>query len=427
VAQMPFLSQEALDGLGSYAYSGVDKSVLSRFVLNPFWTQFVKLWPLWVAPNTITLTGLSLVLVNVLSLFYFDPSYVGSLSGTPRSVYFCWAICLFLYQTLDAIDGKQARRTNMAGPLGEMFDHGCDALNTTFEVILVGHAMNLGRSWWTIAALGFSLATFYLTTWEEYHTKRLFLGVISGPVEGILMIVLVFIITGLYGPQFWDQHALRLIAVDPDRLPKALRFLSLIKLNKLFLIASGAGLLYNIVTSCANVIGEQRTRNRSFLAPLLRLVPFLLSTALHLLWLLAPFSGPSPIVSSPLILPFMISWGLQFAHQVGRLILAHVTNQPFPIWDPMWIWLAIAAVDINSLAILGREPHLQKSISDIRIAVYITLVVSFLMYARFVVSVITDITNHLGIACFTVRKRDKNGQWAEAKVVDRQKKPLRLD
>lgn len=42
-----------------------------------------------------------------------------------------WAICLFAYQSLDSIDGKQARRTGMAGPLGELFDHGCDALNTT--------------------------------------------------------------------------------------------------------------------------------------------------------------------------------------------------------------------------------------------------------------------------------------------------------
>lgn len=53
-----------------------------------------------------------------------------------------WAAGLFMYQSLDAIDGyvsfptfrqcliltmrrrKQARRTKMAGPLGEMFDHG---------------------------------------------------------------------------------------------------------------------------------------------------------------------------------------------------------------------------------------------------------------------------------------------------------------
>jgi hypothetical protein len=31
---------------------------------------------------------------------------------------------------------KQARRTGMAGPLGQMFDHGCDALNTTVRTSL---------------------------------------------------------------------------------------------------------------------------------------------------------------------------------------------------------------------------------------------------------------------------------------------------
>ena len=35
-----------------------------------------------------------------------------------------WAIGLWMYQSLDAIDGKQARRTGTSGPLGEMFDHG---------------------------------------------------------------------------------------------------------------------------------------------------------------------------------------------------------------------------------------------------------------------------------------------------------------
>jgi ethanolaminephosphotransferase len=30
----------------------------------------------------------------------------------------------FIYQSFDAIDGKQARRTGTSGPLGELFDHG---------------------------------------------------------------------------------------------------------------------------------------------------------------------------------------------------------------------------------------------------------------------------------------------------------------
>ncbi len=40
------------------------------------------------------------------------------------------AFGLFVYQSLDAIDGKQARRTNSSTPLGELFDHGCDAVST---------------------------------------------------------------------------------------------------------------------------------------------------------------------------------------------------------------------------------------------------------------------------------------------------------
>jgi ethanolaminephosphotransferase len=49
----------------------------------------------------------------------------------PQWLFFTFAIGLFVYQSLDAIDGKQARRTGTSGPLGELFDHGCDALNTT--------------------------------------------------------------------------------------------------------------------------------------------------------------------------------------------------------------------------------------------------------------------------------------------------------
>ena len=39
---------------------------------------------------------------------------------------------LNLEQTLDAVDGKQARRTGSQSPLGELFDHGCDSLSTIF-------------------------------------------------------------------------------------------------------------------------------------------------------------------------------------------------------------------------------------------------------------------------------------------------------
>lgn len=44
-----------------------------------------------------------------------------------------------------------------------------------------------------------ALCSFYLTTWEEYHTGVLFLGYFNGPVEGILMITLFYFVTSVYG------------------------------------------------------------------------------------------------------------------------------------------------------------------------------------------------------------------------------------
>ncbi|KAG8842594.1 hypothetical protein FRC20_004333, partial [Serendipita sp. 405] len=131
---MGYISRNALAKLREYKYSGVDRSITSRLFLNKYWTWLVTLIPTTVAPNTVTLTGLSLVGLNFLTLLYYDPLYLSEKSGAtgpPDWMYWVWGVSLFLYQSLDAIDGKQARRTGMAGPLGEMFDHGCDAINTT--------------------------------------------------------------------------------------------------------------------------------------------------------------------------------------------------------------------------------------------------------------------------------------------------------
>jgi ethanolaminephosphotransferase len=65
--------------------------------------------------------------------------------------------------------------------------------------LLANRTLGLGRSWWTVASQIATLANFYLTTWEEYHTGVLFLGYFSGPVEGILMIVVIYFITGFFG------------------------------------------------------------------------------------------------------------------------------------------------------------------------------------------------------------------------------------
>ncbi|KAH9964108.1 Choline/ethanolaminephosphotransferase [Russula dissimulans] len=412
---MAYIPHHALSGLRNYSYKGVDKSLLSNYVLNPFWTWFVTLWPEWVAPNMITLSGLTIVLLNFATLWFYDPTYLGEkggATGPPHWVYFTWAAGLFLYQTLDAIDGKQARRTGMSGPLGEMFDHGCDALNTTLGVILTCHALNLGRSWWTVTSQVGTLANFYLTTWEEYHTGQLYLGVFSGPVEGILMIVTIFMITGFMGPTFWDQNVLTLTRLE--NIEWIASHVPNIGINVCFMIFSIVALAFNIVTSYINVLHARRASRGSVLKPLLYLLPFPASVLLHLAWLNQPSLQNPDIMNSPAFVPFLCAWGLQFAHVVGRMIIAHVTSQPFPVWDPMYIWTIVGAVDANMPMLFDRPPLIQYSPENTAKFVYVVLTVAVVTYARFVALVVSDITNYLGIACLTVKKRDANGVWRSA-------------
>ncbi|KAI0319538.1 Choline/ethanolaminephosphotransferase [Amylostereum chailletii] len=433
---MGYIPQHALANLKNYKYKGVDKSLLSNYVLNPFWNWFVTLWPTSVAPNTITLSGLAIVVFNFATMVYYDPTYLAHKEGStgpPNWIYFTWGIGLFLYQSFDAIDGKQARRTGMAGPLGEMFDHGtssflvkvvwlpmtrpvdagCDAINTTLEVVLASHALNLGRSWWTVASQIATLANFYLTTWEEYHTGTLYLGVFSGPVEGILMIVAIYMITGFYGPAFWDQKfltftGLEKIEVIASRVPN-------VGLNETFMVFASLALAFNIMSSYFNVFKACRSSGKSVLKPLLYLLPFPASALLQVLWMNHPKLTNSDILHSPAFVPFLCSWGLLFAHQVGRMILAHVTSEPFPWWDSLWLWSILGAVDANLPWLIGRAPVIQHSPETTERFVYVTLFIAALSYGRFVVLVINDITNYLGIACMTVRKKDSRGVWRDAK------------
>ena len=281
-----------------------------------------------------------------------------------------------------------------------------------------------------------TLANFYLTTWEEYHTGQLFLSYVSGPVEGILMIITIYIVTGIFGkfpphfcfhaidprfpgPTVWENRIWTITKLE--HLPVIAKLPNL-PLNESFMVFGGFGLAFNILASYNNVRTARRKaslltssinpNNARFTTyPLLLLLPFLFTVLVQVAWLSHPEFNNSYILHSAAFVPFLCAWGLQFAHQVGRMILAHVTSTPFPVWDWIWVWSSLAAFDANMPRLFGRAPFLQTSIRNTTIVVWVTFLISFFAYARFCTLVIKDITEYLGIACFTVKKRDKMGVW----------------
>jgi hypothetical protein len=75
---------------------------------------------------------------------------------------------------------------------------------------------------------------------------------------------------------------------------------------------------------------------------------------------------------------------------------------------------SLCAKLISDFSSPPRAPFIQKSSRNTTIFVWVTLVVSFVAYARFVSLVIYEITNYLGIACFRVMKKDADGVWKDA-------------
>ena len=82
-------------------------------VFNYYWEWVVRLVPTWMAPNLLTFIGWVLVLLSYLVMLPYDYTLHHTL---PSWCFYFAAACIWAYSTLDAIDGKQARRTKSSSP-----------------------------------------------------------------------------------------------------------------------------------------------------------------------------------------------------------------------------------------------------------------------------------------------------------------------
>lgn len=117
-----------------------------------------------------------------------------------------FGICVFVYYTIDNVDGKQARRTKSSTPLGMCMDHGCDVLGVSFitlgvsRMVLVDDNITLLFTA-QIAVLG----TFWLSVWAQYHSQGvLLLGKFNAVDDGIPAVAFMGISSYIFGQQIWD-------------------------------------------------------------------------------------------------------------------------------------------------------------------------------------------------------------------------------
>jgi ethanolaminephosphotransferase len=145
----------------------------------------------------------------------------------PRWLYFWNALALFIYYTLDCMDGKQARRTNSSSPLGQLFDHGVDALGNVSHVQVIQCIVQVPPT--LLVTLQCSLQTaFFQAQWEEYYTGRLPHATGNvGVTEVTYGMALWSFLTGVFGRDIYERRLVVLEEFNHWLLPSHVQSLLL--------------------------------------------------------------------------------------------------------------------------------------------------------------------------------------------------------
>ncbi|CAH0475531.1 unnamed protein product [Peronospora belbahrii] len=373
-----YVSQEGSEKLRTYEYHGADNSLVYKHVLMPMNNFLINLLPLWLAPNLITLIGLIIVGVTHMLFASLCPMLEGD---APWWAMVAAAAALFAYQTLDNLDGKQARRTNSSSPLGLLFDHGCDALNVSVGTMTMASILQMGATWKT---LGFVLSghfVFIFATWEEYYSGTLELPIVNGPTEGILIGIALKLFTSFVGVDFWNQEL-----VDG------------VQNNSLFVIVAMITSFFTLLVNMRNALHAVRLNQDSVLVAFTRLLPFVVLNTLAGLWALY---SPSDIFSTH---PRMFLWmlGLLNSKLVLHLMLAHLCGEEYHPYRKTLVPLFYVAAHCAFCMLEGIYDAINEELI-MREFFFLSLAA----YVHVAISVVWEVKNVLGVSVFTIPDNPK--------------------
>lgn len=225
--------------------------------------------------------------------------------------------------------------------------------------------------------------TFYVQTWDEYYTQVLTLGIISGPVEGVLTLCTVFGFTAyMGGGSFWHRPMLETIGVPKfEAVPQQLYEMPF---TQWYLIYGAILLFFATGSSIVNVMQVRKQRGQDPITPLYGLLPLVAA------WTLVPaYLYLQPVILENHLVPFILYISLINAYSVGRMITAHLVKGNFPYHNVLLVPLAFGVVD-SVAPLVGLWSSLLSNESAHVAFVYVCLGLAVGVYGSFIVSCILD-------------------------------------
>ncbi|XP_050326081.1 cholinephosphotransferase 1 isoform X2 [Bactrocera neohumeralis] len=370
------LSAQQLKKLSEHKYSCTSSSLLDPW-LQPWWNWLVSMTPLWLAPNLITIIGLIVNIVTTLILVSYSPD---GKSAPPGWASLLCAFGLFVYQSLDSIDGKQARRTNTQSPLGELFDHGCDSISTVFVALSACISCQLGQyPNWLFFQCFCAIGLFYCAHWQTYVSGTLRFGKID-VTEAQFTIMAIHIISAVFGSDVW-QARLPLLGCEA-------RVLSLYLILGIYIL---------FVCRYARVImTEGCGKNGSSVAGTSVLSPSIPLTMVILPALIIAQKSPQNIFTEHASL-YILAFGMVAAKVTNKLVIAHMTKAEMEYLD--WSQLGPALLFFNQ--------YFNCVVPEIWL-LWFSLFWGTQDLIRYCSKVCLEICNHLHINLFTIPYAGKN-------------------
>ncbi|CAH8829405.1 unnamed protein product [Trichobilharzia szidati] len=312
------LSKDQLNRLLEHKYHCEGGSICDS-IFKDFWLKSSLYVPTYIAPNTLTLIGLLANLFSICLLLIYGAGPITSL---------LFAVCVFIYQTLDALDGLHARRTGSSSQLGELFDHGCDAISTC--ILPIGYFITIGFNDWPVLMFiqYFCIQSlFYLAHWRCYVT-----GILSfdrvGVTEGLVIGMVTSMITSIFGSSFWSIK-------DP---------IFSIEFRVIQFLAFSAFMLLIIVQFGGTISKGGCGKYGATIANTSILFPFCpLAFSVGLAVVVAVNSPINLYHQSPFI--FLLTFGFIVVKVSQRLVIAHMTKSSINLFDTVMFGAALLLVN----------------------------------------------------------------------------------
>lgn len=204
-------------------------------------------------------------------------------------------------------------------------------------------------------------------------------------------------ISGIYGPEVWSTPITTFIPALANSLDAktTLRDLWVPIILGSFCVAHLPACVYNVY--------DARKARGQPLAPLfLEWTPMIIFTASNVAWIGSPYSY---ILKDNHLVLLCLTLSLVFGRMTTKIILAHLTRQPFPYWTIMLAPLMAGAVLINAPYLgLGVILDAEKELLYLRAFLGFASIV----YGSWAYTVINAICEYLGINALTIPSKKRN-------------------